>query len=207
MDSKPHNLYLKTVNLYNEYTMKLLIFYGTTEGQTRKICEYLRDKADEDGHDVTIVDSTGPDISPSSFDAVVIGASLHAEKYQTTVLHYVEEHHQVLNKMPTGFLSVSLTAIHDDPESQKELADITESFLDKTGWNPTFVEQMAGALRYTKYSFWKKFIMRMIAQKSGGSTDTSKDKEYTDWNQVKWFLGQLEKEVARSKGEKPVGKR
>lgn len=186
--------------------MKLIIVYGSTEGQTRKICEYLREKAVDDGHEVTVVDSTGPDVDPSSFDAALIGASLHAEKYQSSVKHYVQEHYQVLNKMPTGFLSVSLAAIHDDPESQKELADITESFLDKTGWNPTFVEQVAGALRYTKYNFWKKFIMRMIAQKSGGSTDTTKDEEYTDWNQVKWFLGELEKEVARLKSKEPIKK-
>jgi menaquinone-dependent protoporphyrinogen oxidase len=186
--------------------MKLLIVYGTTEEQTRKICEYLRDKATDDGHEVSIVDSTGPDVDPTGFDAVLIGASLHAEKYQASVLHYVQEHHQTLNKMPTGFLSVSLAAIHDDPEYQKELEEITGKFLDKTGWNPTFVEQVAGALRYTKYDFWKKYIMRMIAQKSGGNTDTSRDVEYTDWNQVKWFLGQLEKEVTRSKSEEAVSK-
>jgi len=47
----------------------------------------------------------------------------------------------------------------------------------------------------------------MIAQKSGGSTDTSRDVEYTDWNQVMWLLGQLEKEVGHSKSEEPVRKR
>ncbi|MGM0545432.1 MAG: flavodoxin domain-containing protein [Bacteroidota bacterium] len=186
--------------------MKLLIVYGTTEGQTRKICEYLRDKAVDDGHEVTVLDSTAADIDPGGFDAVIIGGSLHAEKYQTSVLHYVREHHQMLNKMPTGFLSVSLAAIHDDPQYQKELEEITGKFLEKTGWDPMFVEQVAGALRYTKYSFWKKFIMRMIAQKSGGSTDTSHDVEYTDWNQVKWFLGQLEKEVDRFKSKEVVKK-
>lgn len=186
--------------------MKLLIVYGTTEGQTRKICEYLRDKAVEDGHEVTLLDSTVPDIDPAGFDAVLVGASLHAEKYQSSVKHFVQEHHQMLNKMPTSFLSVSLAAIHDDPQYQKELEDITAKFLEKIGWNPTFVEQVAGALRYTKYSFWKKFIMRMIAQKSGGNTDTSHDVEYTDWNQVKWFLGQLEKEVAQSKSKEVVKK-
>lgn len=184
--------------------MKLLIIYGTTEGQTRKICEYMKDKAADDGHEVSIADATGPDVSPSGFDAVIIGASLHVEKYQSAVTHYVEEHHQTLNKMVSGFLSVSLTVLHDEPEYQKELEDITEKFLDKTGWNPTFVKQVAGALRYTKYSFWKKFIMRMIAQKSGGSTDTSRDAEYTDWNQVKRFLGQIEKQVAKTKT--PVNK-
>ncbi len=186
--------------------MKLLIVYGTTEGQTRKICEYLRDKAKDDGHEVTIVDSTESDIDPGDYDAVLVGASLHAEKYQSSVKHFVQEYHQTLNKKPTGFLSVSLAAIHEEPEYRKELEEITEKFLGVTGWNPTFVEQVAGALRYTKYNFWKKFIMRMIAQKSGGSTDTSRDMEYTDWNQVKWLLGELEKEVTRSKSKQPISK-
>lgn len=186
--------------------MKLLIVYGTTEGQTRKICEYMGNKAVDDDHEVTIVDSTGPDVDPSGYDAVIIGASLHAEKYQSSVIHYAQEHHQALNNMTTGFMSVSLSAMHDDPEMQKELENITKKFLDKTGWNPTYVEQVAGALRYTKYNFLKKFLMRMIAQKSGGSTDTSKDAEYTDWNQVKWFLGQIEKQVAKSKTRESVSK-
>lgn len=186
--------------------MKLLIVYGTTEGQTRKICEHIRDKAEDDGHKVSIVDSSGPEVTPKGFDAVIVGASLHAEKYQSPVIHYVKEHHKELNKKVTGFLSVSLSAIHEEPEYQKELEKITEDFLDQTGWNPTFVEHVAGALRYTKYNFLKKFIMRMIAQKSGGSTDTSRDTEYTDWNQVKWFLGKVEKEVARLKSTEPINK-
>jgi len=186
--------------------MKLLIVYGTTEGQTRKICNYLRDKAIDNGHQVSIVDATGPDIDPSGFDAVIIGASLHAEKYQSSVVHYLQEHHESLNNMPTGFLSVSLAAMYEEPEYKKELEKITSKFLDKTGWNPTLVEQVAGALRYTKYNFLKKFIMRMIAQKNGGSTDTSKDTEYTDWNQVKRFLGNLEKEVTQNKNRETISK-
>lgn len=186
--------------------MKLLIVYGTTEGQTRKICQYLHDKAIEHGHEVAILDSTGPDINPDNFDAVLIGASLHANKYQSSIRHFIQEHRQTLNKKPTGFLSVSLTAIHDEPEYRKELEETTENFLDKTGWNPTLVEQVAGALRYTKYNFWKKFIMRMIAQKSGGSTDTSKDAEYTDWDQVDDLLNRLEKEAVRLQPKESIEK-
>ena len=61
--------------------MKLLIVYGTTEGQTRKICKYIRDKAVDDGHEVSIADATGLNISPSAFDALIMGASLHTDKY------------------------------------------------------------------------------------------------------------------------------
>lgn len=186
--------------------MKLLIVYGTTEGQTRKICEFLRDKAKENGHEVSVFDSTGPDLHPEGFDAVIVGASLHAEKYQSSVRHYVQKHHEDLNTIPSAFLSVSLTAAHDEPESWKELKEITDNFLEKTGWEPTYVEQVAGALRYTEYNFLKKFIMRMIAQKSGDSTDTSKDHEYTDWDQVERVLKRLERSVTETSKQKTIEK-
>lgn len=187
--------------------MKLLIVYGTTEGQTRKICEFISNEAREAGYQVSLVNSLESHIHPAEFDAVIVGSSVHAGRYQAAVEHYVHEHHQELNSKITAFLSVSLAAASDEEESWKELRNQTEEFLNKTGWNPTFVEQVAGALRYTKYNFLKKFIMRMIAKKSGGSTDTSKDVEYTDWEQVKMLLSRVMKEVKESKRGDLVSKR
>lgn len=178
--------------------MKLLIVYGTTEGQTRKICEFLRDHAKKAGHQVTLMDSTETHLHPEGFDALIIGSSVHAGKFQASIRHYVQEHHEALNKIPGVFMVVSLTAATDEPESWKELEQHTEDFLNETGWHPEYTEQVAGALRYTKYNFLKKFIMRMIAQKQGGDVDTSRDYEYTDWDKVNRILKKLEKSVEES---------
>ena len=182
--------------------MKLLIVYGSTEGQTRKICEFLRDKAQGSGHKVSIIDSTGAELDPEGFDAVIVGASVHANKYQTSIKHYVTKHAEDLNDRPGVFVSVSLTAAHDEPESWKELNKITENFLSETGWKPSFIEQVAGALRYTEYNFFKKFIMRLIAKKEGESTDTTKDHEYTDWGQVERIIKRLERAIANASNQK-----
>lgn len=179
--------------------MKLLIVYGSTEGQTRKICEFLRDQAQKAGHSVTISDSTQDPPPPDNFDSVIIGASLHYEKYQDSVAQYVKNYHSALNQKPTAFISVSLTAANDEPESWNELKTITNNFLDFTHWTPRFTEQVAGALRYLEYNFLKKFIMRMIAKQKRQPTDTSKDYEYTDWQQVKLILKNLEKEGVHPK--------
>jgi menaquinone-dependent protoporphyrinogen oxidase len=40
---------------------------------------------------------------------------------------------------------------------------------------------VAGALVYTKYDYFKRLVMKLIADRRGGDTDTSKDHEYTDW--------------------------
>lgn len=184
--------------------MKLLITFGTTEGQTRKICEFLEKEAAERNHTVYLYDATRTDSTPNprDFDAVIVAGSVHTGEYQSSIAHFAEEHHKVLNHMPALFLSVSLAAATDEPESWEELKTITKKFFDETHWQPQLTEHVAGALRYSKYNFFKKFVMRLIAQKSSGDTDTSQDYEYTDWDQVKNILPRMEKEVAKSGGSK-----
>ncbi|MDZ7757978.1 flavodoxin domain-containing protein [Rhodohalobacter sp.] len=175
--------------------MKLMIVYGSTEGQTRRISEFLRDESEIAGHVPTLFDAmvTPPAPDPSEFDAVLIAASLHGGKYQVTVKDFVQKYHGNLNQMNSCFLSVSLTAATDEPESWKELKQHTEDFLLETGWKPKFIEQIAGALLYTQYDYFKRFIMRMISRRSGGDTDTTQDHEYTDWDQVRGVIRKIEK--------------
>ncbi len=70
-----------------------------------------------------------------------------------------------------------------------------DKFLDETGWRPTAVQPVAGALLYTQYGRVLKWMMRRIARNAGGDTDTSVDHVYTDWEAlgdfVREFLGQL----------------
>ncbi|HYW35754.1 MAG TPA: menaquinone-dependent protoporphyrinogen IX dehydrogenase [Balneolaceae bacterium] len=184
--------------------MKLLIVYGSTEGQTRKICNFLHTEAGKRNHEVVLNDSTANPVSPKDFDAAIIAASLHAGKYQQAVSHYVRKNHYALNRIPSAFISVSLTAASNEPKSWEELKQITRKFLGNTKWTPRITEQVAGALRYMEYNFFKRFIMRMIAQRQGGETDTSKDHEYTDWEQVKQVLVKLEKEVKNEMAKKTI---
>ena len=73
----------------------------------------------------------------------------------------------------------------DIKEEHEEAAQIAKSFLKETAWNTKTIWHIAGALKYTEYSYFKKLIMRSIAKKEGGSVDTSQDHEYTDWPKVK----------------------
>jgi len=171
--------------------MNVLIVYGTTEGQTRKIARFMKDEAEKLGHKVTLSDSTDTPPSPEGFDLVLIGASVHMGKYQSSVIHYIKEHVETLNKLDSAFFSVNLASVSKDDESIKELEQITAKFLRETGWKPIDIKQIAGALLYSQYDFFKKIMMRMIAKHEGRSTDTSGDYEYTDWTEVRVFLHRL----------------
>jgi menaquinone-dependent protoporphyrinogen oxidase len=168
--------------------MNYLIIYGTTEGHTRKIARFMEEVLKNAGHSVTIADATDRPPSLQGYDAIIIGASVHAHKYQTAVTHFVTRNADALNSLPGAFFSVSLAASSDDEEEHQEVKKITADFLAQTGWKPRMTTHIGGALKYTQYDFFKRLIMKMIAKREGLPVDTTQDSEYTDWEAVKQFV-------------------
>jgi menaquinone-dependent protoporphyrinogen oxidase len=177
-------------------TMNYLIIYGTTEGHTRKIARFIEEVLKNAGHSVTIADATDKPPSLQGYDAIIIGASVHAHKYQTAVTHFVTSNADALNAMPGAFFSVSLAAASEDEEEHQEVEKITADFLEQTGWRPGMKTHIAGALKYTRYDFFKRWIMKMIAKREGLPVDTSQDFEYTDWEAVKKFTSVFANKVS-----------
>jgi len=52
---------------------------------------------------------------------------------------------------------------------------------------PRAVAVFAGALRYSRYPWWKRQMLRGFALMGGHDTDPSRDYEYTDWGAVAHF--------------------
>lgn len=165
---------------------RILIVYGTTEGQTRKIAERLAAELGQLGQAVEVRDATtvAEPLSEGAFDAVVIGASVHQGRHQAAVEHLVQANREVLERLPTAFFSVSLVAASPDAEDRKDAQDLIAAFCAKTGWQPSLTRSIAGALQYTEYDFLKRWIMKLIARHYGGPTDSSRDYEFTDWDDV-----------------------
>ena len=63
-----------------------------------------------------------------------------------------------------------------------------DDFRAETGWRPKSTKAVAGALLYSKYNFLLRWIMKRISRQAGGTTDTSKDHEYTDWAALDRFV-------------------
>ncbi len=171
---------------------RILILYGTTEGQTGKIAERLASTMRTLGCQVDVVDSrhVSKDFSMSGYDAALIGASLHAGGFQGSVRSFIQTHLAELQRIPAAFFSVSLTEAYPPGTHQAERAELQKriaSFLEETGWQPQQMVNFAGALAYSRYGFFKRQVMKSIARQAGTPTDTSRDYEYTDWVAVARF--------------------
>jgi menaquinone-dependent protoporphyrinogen oxidase len=127
--------------------MRVLIPYGTTEGQTARISQCLADAIRDHGHEAYAVDIKGsgaPD--PDDYDAVIVGASIHMGKHEDYVRDFVRENRDALEHLPFAFFSVSLAAYDDTEVAQGYI----EEFVQETGWRLGMVGLFGGALLYTQ---------------------------------------------------------
>lgn len=168
--------------------MDILILFGSTEGQTRKIAMFVRDRLELAGHKVRSIEASGDiDVDLTLFDRIIIAASLHVGDYQPSVVDFVTAHHAALNRMGASFLSVSLSAAGNDTEDTEGLAKCLARFESDTGWHPARTEHVAGAFRFTRYDLMKRWALKYIAWRKGQSTDTTADHELTDWGTLASF--------------------
>lgn len=165
------------------------VVYGTGEGQTATVADRIVETFVERGHDATAVDAeTLPaDFDADAFDAVCVGASIHVGKHQPEVEAFVRDNHATLADRPTAFFQLSLSSAVDDETRRAEAAGYVDTFLEDTDWAPDRIALFGGALRYSKYGFLKRLVMKRIAAGATGDTDTSQDYEYTDWGEVEAF--------------------
>jgi len=170
--------------------MKILVPFGTTEGQTRKIARYICSTAEDRGHSCDMYDCAGDDPAPdlADFDAIIVAGSVHQRHHQSAVADFVRTNIAVVTATPNALVSVSLAITLDD--GQEEAKAYVSDFSADTGWTPQHVHMAAGAIRYLEYDFFKEFTVQQIVYK-GKKTMPPKDggnPEFTDWQALGAFV-------------------
>ena len=176
---------------------RILVLYGTTTGHTAKIARSIGDTLRQQGADVDVIEATAQRPEPEDYAAVVVAASVRGGKYQRSVSRWVRANAEALKARQTAFVSVCLGVLQHDPRVQHEVAAIMTRFLTAADWRPTVTKTVAGALLYTQYNPFLRWVMKRITRKAGGDTDTSRDYEYTDWTDLRTFAEDFGRRVAR----------
>jgi menaquinone-dependent protoporphyrinogen oxidase len=174
---------------------RILVMYATVEGQSLKVAEYAAHRLVKQGFGARLVDvrDVRYPFALQDYRAVLLVAPVHASFHPREMLHFVSEHREELAKMPVRFLSLSLSeagvelagaSAAQRARSAGDVQHLTTLLCKATGLAESNVTPIAGSLAYSQYGFLKRMAMRYIAKKAGGSTDTSRDHEYTDFKQV-----------------------
>ena len=130
------------------------------------------------------------DIEWQLYDRVIIGASIRYGHFHPALDRFVKKHAAVLQSMPSAFFSVNLVARKPEKRSP-QTNSYTRKFLLRSPWQPDSCAVFAGALRYPRYGWFDRFMIRLIMKMTGGETDTRKEVVYTDWEQVAGFAREI----------------
>ncbi len=168
---------------------RLLIVYGSEEGQTAKVAKHLAEFFRDRRHQVDLIfgKEVPADLSMTVYDGVVVGASIHMGRHQKYIVELAKKHCNDLTTRFSAFFTVCLTAKGETPAEKAQVEQYVQDFMEATNWYPDQVGVFAGALLYTQYGLVKRFIMKSIIKRSGGDLDASRDYEYTDWESVDDF--------------------
>jgi menaquinone-dependent protoporphyrinogen oxidase len=168
--------------------LNVLIVYGTTEGQTRKIAEWTATRIRGRGHQSELLDSAAleSDLDFETYDAFIIAASVHQEYHQEAITNFVIAHLEVLDTKPSAFISVSLSAVLEG--ARTEAQKYVDSFVSETRWRPRMTLLLGGALRFTEYDYFQEQIVKFIVMKRGHAPSTGRDREFTDWQALTDFV-------------------
>jgi menaquinone-dependent protoporphyrinogen oxidase len=166
---------------------KILVLYASVEGQTARIAERLGARLRRT-HAVDVVRARdGAELPPlDDFGGVVVGASVHYGRHPGFLVAGLRSQRGVLTSRPSAFFSVSLSA--DGPgKNLRAVARYVAKFQRQVGWQAGEMAAFGGALRYSEYPAWKRFLVGLFVRAAGGDTDASRDYEYTDWCAVDRF--------------------
>jgi menaquinone-dependent protoporphyrinogen oxidase len=194
---------------------KVLVLYATVEGQSQKVAEHAVRRLRDKGQSVRILDvrEVRYPFSLNDYRATLLVAPIHVSFHPRAMVRFVSLHREQLAKMPARFLSLSLSQAGVELPSAtaqqraRSLADVrhlTELFCNATGFDARRVTPVAGCLAYSKYGFLKRQAMRYIAKKAGGSSDTSRDHEYTNFANVDAAVDALCHEFAEQPRQPPA---
>jgi len=180
------------------------VFFATRDGHTKRIAEHIAVELRALGFDADVLDVRRPHVSLTRYAGAVLAASVHEGNHEREMVRFVKEHRSELERIPTAFLSVTLSEAGAEnrdatPTEQAQFAmDVDRTlakFFHETKWHPTHSKPVGGALLYTRYNFLLRLILRRIAKKAGAPTDSSRDYIYTDWVGLDKFVADLGSEI------------
>ncbi len=163
------------------------MLYSSREGQTKKIMHFIAERLVGSQCDIQDIQDFISD-ELSSYDKVLIGASIRYGRLSPQLYSFIEKHQSYLQQNKCAFYCVNLTARKEEQAKDTPEGSVyIKTFLKKSPWQPLLIGVFAGALYYPRYRWFDRMMIRFIMKLTGGETDTSKEIEYTNWNKVAKF--------------------
>lgn len=166
--------------------MKALVIYGTRWGGTIDVAEKIGDALKDEGYFVEVFDAKQSPQNIDSYDLVIIGSGIRADKWTKESLIFMEKNMEVLKTKRTA-LFVSCQMADGGKESQDKAKKL---YLEKTAelykLKPVAFGFFGGFLDFRKSHGLFVDILIRVNRKSlrKNGLDTSLVRDTRDWHTI-----------------------
>tara|TARA_Y100001958_G_C20972280_1_gene366789 strand:+ start:132 stop:653 length:522 start_codon:yes stop_codon:yes gene_type:complete len=172
--------------------MNSLIIYSTTDGQTKKICEKIKDNSiNRDSYEIISLEEAFHK-ELEKYEKIIIGASIRYGRHNPRIYNFIKNNKNTLEKKKSAFFSVNVVARKPDKDTP-DTNPYIKKFLKKSSWQPKKLGVFGGKIDYPSLSFINKNIIRFIMLITNGPTNINNTYEFTDWHRVKKFISEFDK--------------
>ncbi|RPH65320.1 MAG: hypothetical protein EHM78_25570 [Myxococcaceae bacterium] len=189
-----------------------LVVYATRGGYTRQIAERIADRIRTLAHEVQIQDARTEALPPlERYSAVILAASVHLGHHEREMVKFVRARRRELDRLPTIFLSVSLTEaaaadVHRPDDVRLDAQHATRKMLDdfvlETGWRPGRAVPVASALTDSIYGPVIRTLMRKLLRLDLPD-EPAREVVFTDWTALNRVVDGLVREGVERSGTLP----
>jgi len=165
--------------------MPILILYASTDQQTKKIANVLKQHLEE-RYRVTVCDFDAFEGDLMCFDRVVLGSRVRYSDYSKALYRFIKAHRDYFQSHPYTFFSVDLLSVN--PHYRRvETNENLQRFLKKVAIPPQQIGVFAGKVDYRQYDFFHRWLMKLIVSFNPDIHVSGEVTEFTDWEEVEQF--------------------
>ena len=172
-----------------------LLLYSSVYGLSKKICERIQASLAQRGVQADVAPLVGHAVDPKAYDAIVLGASIKHGKHHPSVLEFIRANKALLDSKPSALFSVNLVA-RKPAKNTPQTNPYLKRLVAQSPWKPKLQAVFAGELDYSRYGPVDKYMMRLVMWINNGPTDFATKVEFTNWDDVERFAGEVAKLTA-----------
>jgi menaquinone-dependent protoporphyrinogen oxidase len=166
-------------SLEEEAMFRLLVVFHSAEGQSRRVADRVAAVLRPKGIAVTLTNAECAP-SPHTFDAVIVGDSIHDRRHSGELASWLSAHRDLLAEMPTALFQVSLASAYPKHPTWGHV--FVERLHSDTGFDPQVVGEFGGRLAYMSYGWRTRNSLQSMAV-PGDEVGA----DHTDWDAVEQF--------------------
>ncbi len=179
--------------------MKALIVYGTRWGGTTPVAEKIASTLKTQGYSVDTYDARNNPPSAESYDLIIVGSGMRADKWTKEALAFLEKSSTILkNKKTALFVSCQMADRPEPAVREKAKKQYLEQTAQQFGLEPIAYGFFGGFLDFSHSHGLIVDVMVRVNRKSlrKNGLDTQKIYDTRDWKNIESWACELAKKLS-----------